>query len=248
MSSFHEKFEQYYPYLEEIRRRIFVVFIWFLVLFVLGFFLTVPLFRLVKGYFLIKGASIVTTSPFQFIDLAMSTGMFIALVGTLPLLLYQIFSFLKTGLTTREKRKFLVYIPATLILFVFGFSYGFFTLYSTFDAIAQVNVGLGIQNYWDISKFLSQIFITSVLLGILFQFPLILSFLIKMDLFEVKFLRKKRRHAIVVIFVITSLLPPTDGVSLVVMVLPLIFLYEVTIFMNRRHKPESLQISLIDNE
>lgn len=233
-----DKLKEHAEYLEEIRKRIYVVVIFFLVVFGISFFATVPLFRwariLVEKFLHIPNVSIVTTSPFQFVDLAVSTGIFIALLFTLPVVLFQIFSFLRAGLTKKEKKNIVFYIPLTLFLFIFGFCYGFATLYYAITMVAKINVTLGIQNLWDISRFLSQIILTSALLGILFQFPLLLTLLIKIGVIDVSSLRAKRRHAFAFIFIITSLLPPTDGVSLIVMVVPLIVLYEGTIFLNRK--------------
>lgn len=241
-----DKVSEHAQYLEEIRKRIYVIVIFFLVVFGVSFFATVPLFRIARGmvgqYLHIPDVSIVTTSPFQFVDLAVSTGIFMGLLLTLPLLLFQVFSFLRTGLTKKEKKKIIFYIPLTLFLFLFGFCYGFATLYYAITMVAKINVTLGIQNLWDISKFLSQIIITSALLGILFQFPLFLTLLMKVGVVDVNSLRAKRRQAVAFIFIITSLLPPTDGVSLVVMVVPLLVLYEGTIVLNRRKQSYKILI------
>jgi len=59
-----------------------------------------------------------------------------------------------------------------------------------------------------------------------------MTYLIKMGVFDIDFLKKKRRIAIFVIFLFTTLLPPTDGLSLLAMALPLVVLYEATIFVN----------------
>jgi sec-independent protein translocase protein TatC len=186
----------------------------------------------VDRYFHIKNVLIVTTSPFQFVDLAVSTGIFIAILTTLPFIFLQIFSFLRTGLTPKEKKKIVFYIPLIFILFVLGFLYGFASLYYSVNAVAQINLSLGIQNFWDISQFLSQIVVTAALLGVLFQFPLLLTLLISMGIMNVGSLKAKRRHAILAIYIITSLLPPTDGVSLIVMTVPLMIMYETTIWFN----------------
>lgn len=234
MSELGQKFTEYAGYLDDLRRRLHRTALFFLFFFIGGFFATIPLFKLAQPYLPIKDVAIVTTSPFQFLDLAMDTGIFIATVLTLPVILYQVFCFLKDGLVKKEKVIFMLLIPVAFVLFVGGFSYGFAIIYYSFSAIAQINIGIGIQNYWDISKFLSQIILTSVLLGIIFLFPLVLSLLVKLNFMDTKFLKTHRRHAVFILFVITSLLPPTDGVSLLVMVIPLVLLYELTIICNRR--------------
>ncbi len=230
----NKKFAPYVAYLDELRRRIHRIALFFLFFFIVGFFLTVPLFRFASPYLPIKDVAIVATSPFQFLDLSMDTGIFIAIIATLPIIMYHIFSFLKDGLVRREKIIFILLIPLGLVLFLGGCVYGFSTIYYSFGVIAEINMGLGIQNYWDISKFLSQIILTSVLLGVVFLFPIILSLLMRLNIMDATFLKRHRRHAVLVLFIITSLLPPTDGVSLLVMVVPLILLYELTIMCNRK--------------
>jgi sec-independent protein translocase protein TatC len=234
MSEFTQKLGEYAVYLDELRRRVHRIALFFLLFFVIGFFLTVPLFKLAQPYLPIKGVAIVTTSPFQFLNLSMDTGIFIAIILILPVILHQVFSFLKDGLVHREKVLFMLLIPLGLVLFLGGCAYGFSTIYYSFGVIAQINLGLGIENYWDISKFLSQIILTSVLLGVVFLFPIILSLLMRLNVIDATFLKNHRRHAVLILFIITSLLPPTDGVSLLVMVVPLMLLYELTIICNRR--------------
>lgn len=237
MSEFTQKLTEYAVYLDDLRRRLHRTAFFFLLFFIIGFFLTIPLFRIIHPYLPVKDVAIVTTSPFQFLDLAMDTGIFIATILTLPFAIFQVFSFLKDGLIRREKIIFVLLVPLAFLLFLGGFSYGFAIIYYSFDTIAQLNVRLGIQNYWDISKFLSQIILTSVLLGVIFLFPLILSLLMRLNFINKDFLKKHRRHAIFILFVITSLLPPTDGVSLVIMVMPMLVLYELTIILNRQRNP-----------
>ncbi len=74
--------------------------------------------------------------------------------------------------------------------------------------------------------------ITSALLGLVFQIPIVITLLIRMDIVSVSFLKSKRRLVILLLCILVSLLPPTDGLSLIAMALPLYFLYELTILIN----------------
>lgn len=232
MEGLEQKIAVYYPFLEDIRRRLFNLVIFFIIFFVLGFCLSGQILRIIVGFFKLQDAAIVTSSPFQFFDLAMSVGIYTGLIICFPIFIYHLYNFLKDGLNANEKKVFFILLPVGLILFLAGFAYSFAILYFTLNSIATINVGLGMQNFWDINKFLLQIILTSVLLGVIFQFPIVLTFLIKVGVITSRFLKEKRRHAIVVIFICTSLLPPTDGLSLIIMTLPLMVLYEATIMTN----------------
>jgi len=234
VNNFQKSLSRYGIYLEELRRKLVFLTRVFAVSFVIGFFATSPIIKFVIQNFSIEKVVIVTTSPFQLIDFAMSVGFFFASVITLPIFIYYLYSFLKPGLLPKERRVFLTSLPLSLVLFIFGFLYGGGMLYYGIKLIAKVNNEIGVANYWDINTFVSQIVLTSSLLGILFTFPLVLTFLIRLGFFDINFLKSKRRHTFVGIFVIVSLLPPTDGVSLILMALPLILLFELTVIFNRK--------------
>jgi len=225
---------QYVGYLDEIRRRVLILVKIFAGVFLVGFIATGPLIRLVIEKLAIENVLIVTTSPFQLVNLAMSSGFFLASVIIAPFFAYHLYTFLSPGLLATEKRLFVSLIPLSLVLFFVGFSYGFTTMYFATESIAQLNVSLGVVNYWDIGKFVSEIVLTSSLLGLIFQFPIAITFMIRVGFVRVEFLRSKRRHAIVVIFFLVSLLPPTDGLSLILMALPMWIIYELTILVNSR--------------
>ena len=234
MEGIQKYFVQYGGYLDEIRRRVLFLVKIFASVFVIGFIATSPLIKLFMKHMAIKNVLIVSTAPFQLVNLAMSSGFFLASVITTPFFVYHLYAFLSPGLLPKERKLFISLIPLSLVLFFIGFSYGFATMYYATQSIAQLNVSLGVVNYWDISKFVSEIVLTSSLLGIIFEFPIVITFLIKIGVTGVEFLRSKRRHAVVAIFILVSLLPPTDGLSLLLMALPMVVIYELTILVNSK--------------
>jgi sec-independent protein translocase protein TatC len=222
------------PYLDDIRSRLYRLAIIFTAIFIVGFFSTKFILRFILSFFNIQNVTIATTSPFQFADLSINIGLFLAFVICCPILVYNIYMFLRPALTGKERLIFLSLIPLTILLFIIGFLYGFLIMYYALVLLAQINDFIGIQNIWDIGMFLSQIVSTATLLGILFQFPIIFTFVIRSGLISVESLREKRRISVLIIFIFTSLLPPTDGLSLIAMALPLILLYEFTIYANSK--------------
>ncbi len=235
MTTVEHYFAEYGIYLEDVRRRLLIVIKTFIGIFIAGFFFTSFLMKTMIHLLNFKDVSIVITSPFQMVDIAMSTGFFVASVIIAPIIVYQIYSFLSPGLLPKEKRLFILLIPIALILFFIGFSYGFMTLYFGINMIAEINVSLGAVNYWDIGKFISDIVLTSSLLGLIFEFPIVITFMIRIGILNSLFLRAKRRIAYFLIFIFVSLLPPTDGLSLVLMAAPMLLIYELTILINSRY-------------
>ena len=236
MESFQENIKKFLPYLDDLRNKLYYSAIIFATVFIGGFFSTGIVIRYFVNTFKIEGVVISTTSPFQLTDLAVDLGIFFALIITVPIVIFQLYSFVFPGLSKKEKKMLLLSIPICLLLFGSGFIFGATMLFYAFKIIAIINQSLGIKNIWDIASYLSQIFITSTLLGLLFQFPLVLTGLVKLNLFNVSSLKKKRRLAYFIVFIIVSLLPPTDGLSLIAMSLPLVLLYEITILINKNPK------------
>jgi len=220
--------------LEDLRHRLYRVVILFAIFFLVGFLSTGMILKKLLAIIHLGQVTITTSSPFQFADLAMDFGFFLAIIVCVPYIIYSFYIFIVPALTKNEKIKLLKSVPFSIGLFIIGFSYGFFILYYTLDLLASINISLGIANFWNISQFLSEIFITSALLGLVFEFPIFLTLLIKLRIITLQTLKNNRRIAYFMIFVLVSLLPPTDGLSLIAMASPLVLLYEVTVLLNNK--------------
>ncbi len=233
MSKLDAYIAEYGIFLEDLKRRIIILVKLFVAVFIVSFLGTGFIVKTAIRLLNFENVSIVISSPFQMVDIAMSTGFFIASVFITPVTIYHIYAFLSPGLRSKEKKLFILLIPVALLLFFVGFIYGFLVLYVGINMIAQINVSLGVVNYWDIGKFISDIVVTASLLGLIFQFPIIITFLSNIGVINPATLRKHRRLAYFLIFIFVSLLPPTDGLSLILMALPMLLIYELTILVNR---------------
>ena len=226
--------EKFLPFLEDLRERLYRGVVLFIVFFFGGFFSAGIILKKILNLVHIDQVIITTSSPFQFVDIAMDVGFFLAIMVSVPYIIYSFYAFIAPALTRNEKIQLFKSIPLSMGLFIVGFFYGFFILYYGLGLLASMNISLGIANFWDIGRFLSQMFITSALLGLIFEFPLFLSLLIKLGIITPQILKNNRRVAYFLTVCLTALLPPTDGVSLIAMALPLVLLYEGTILLNNK--------------
>lgn len=226
----------YGPYIDDAWKRIYRTAILFIFLLAAGFLGAGLAIKHLIDLFNLSSVTLVTVSPFQFLDLSIDIGLFFAFIFSVPYLIGQLYAFLRPAVSRRERYVFLSILPISFLLFVCGFAYGFFALYLGLKALASLNLQYGLKNYWDIGLFVSQIFTTALLLGILFQFPIIMSILIRLGAASQKLLKKKRRLAYAIITIGVALLPPTDGLSMLIMVLPFVLMYELVILFARREK------------
>ncbi len=222
------------PYVEELRRRIIFLVLFFVTLFFFGFAFSATFIKGLVIFFGAPGVSYIVTSPFQAIALSVDIGLSIALIFFLPLLLAEIYEFVAPALTRKEKKMVIGYTILSMSLFIVGFCYGVAILHYAVETITSFNTGLGLENLWDVSTFFSQILLTSVLLGFLFQFPLVLWLLLRLGIVTIEFLAAQRRLVIASTVIIVALLPPTDGLSLLVMAAPLIGLFELVLLVGKR--------------
>lgn len=224
---------KYSPFFKEIKKRFIVTLVIFVLALIAGFIFYENIIRFIVSLLRLDGVNIVFTSPFQFLSLAMTSAMLVAIIVVLPLIIYQIMSFLRPALRKNEFKIIVTFIPFSIILFVSGFGFGLVIMRYIIEIFYQKSLELNIGNFLDISNLLSQVLITSALMGLAFQFPIILTILIRLEIISYKFLENYRLWAYIASLIFAAFLPPTDLLSLFLLCLPLIFLFEVTIIINK---------------
>lgn len=207
--------------------------LFFLVAALLGFIYYEQVIDFSLKIFRLEGVNIAFTSPFQFINLAVSSALAVGVVVSLPLLAYQVFSFLRPALTKREHRFIMTLVPLAIILFAGGFFYGVGVMKYVLGLFYQKATELNIGNLLDVSSLLSQIIITSAFMGAAFEFPIVLTGLMSLNVIGYHKVASQRSLVYLICLVFASLLPPTDVLSLALLTLPLIFLFESTLVLNR---------------
>jgi sec-independent protein translocase protein TatC len=224
---------KYYPYFLEIRKRIFLVVAVFLVGGFIGFFFYEKFILLISDLLQVPGVNIVVTSPFQFLNLALNASLIFGFVLAFPLIIAQVLGFLRPALTDDEYKKIIALIPIGFILFIIGFAYGAVMMRYVVFLFYEKSVELDIGNILDISMLLSKILITSTLMGIAFQFPIVLTILMRLRIVRFSDIQKQRALAWTASIFFAAFLPPTDLLSLALLTLPLVFLFETTLILNK---------------
>lgn len=223
----------YFPYFLEIRKRLFFILSVFLIASVLGFIYYDKLIPAALKLFALEGVNIVFTSPFQFLTLAVTAGLTVGIIAVFPFIIYQVLSFLKPALKSYEFNRILHFLPLSITLFVGGFAFGMAMMRYVLVIFYTRSQALDIGNFLDVSKLLSQILLTSVLMGVAFQLPIVLTLLIRLGVLKYKQVVEKRLLAYALSLIFAALLPPTDLISLIFLFLPIALLFEITLLLNR---------------
>lgn len=231
--SLEASINKYSPFMMEIRKRLLFAFSIFLISGIIGFTYYEKIVRVVLKLLNLQGVNIVFTSPFQFVNLAISSALIVATVATFPFILIQLLSFLEPALKKREYKSILRLLPLGILLFGLGFYFGLMMMKYVVSLFTQKALELNIGNFLDISKFLSTVLSTSVLMGIAFQYPIVLAVLAQLGIVKYEMLKKQRVYAYTASLVFAALLPPTDILSLALLTLPLVILFETTLILIR---------------
>ena len=146
-----------------------------------------------------------------------------------PVLIYQLWKFISPGLKVNEKKYVFPIVFFSFSSFVIGISFGYFVLIP-FSLEFFSSIGMGnVENNYSIQYYFS--FLSWLLLGsgVIFQLPVVSLMLSALGLLTPAFMRHYRRHSIVSIFILSSFITPPDPVSMLIMAVPLILLYELSI-------------------
>jgi sec-independent protein translocase protein TatC len=224
---------KYSPFFKEARKRVLFILSVFAVATVTGFIFYEKILKLLVNILSLKGINIVFTSPFQFINLAINCGVSVGLVVVFPLVIAQVLAFLKPALKKKEYKMIVMFLPFSIILFLIGFTFGFIIMKWQIEIFLARSVVLGIGNVLDISKLLAIVLLTSALMGIGFQFPIVLLLLMRLGLINLQQLSKKRPWVYLGSFIFAILLPPDSILADIFLSLPLIALFELTLILHR---------------
>jgi sec-independent protein translocase protein TatC len=174
----------------------------------------------------------------QAIDVTENISVFmqVSLIGgivlAMPVIVYQVIRFVVPGLTNDEKRYLWIIVPSASLLFVAGVAFAFFVMLP--NAVPFLTSFLGIPTKPRPETYFG--FITKLMfwIGVSFQTPLILAFLARLGIISPQLLTKYRRHAIVFEAVLAAVITPTvDPVNMMLVMAPLVILYELGIFLSR---------------
>lgn len=218
-------------HLEELRRRI-VVAVAALVLFsVVGYFLSPKILAAIHAS--LPGVDfLIFTSLSEAFFVTIKIALYVGLVLALPVVFWQIWSFVAPALEPREKLLVGTLLPFIYLLFVGGLAFAFFVALPWTVRFFMSYAGPGLKPFLSIDDYLSFLFSMGLAFGLVFQLPLVILALTKIGLVKVEFLRRNRKYAILVIFVAAAIITPgTDMVSQIIMALPLMVLYELSIIL-----------------
>lgn len=174
------------------------------------------------------------------IKLSFFGGLFLAL----PVVLYQVWAFISSGLHLKEKRYILIYLPSSILLFLAGAGFCYLLVLPLGVKLLLSYGGESLVPMISIRAYLSFVMMLLISFGTIFVLPLAILFLTRIGLIKPGLLTKNRRYAILLIFILAAVITPTvDIVTQLFLAVPLFLLYELSIIISRLATPKKTENS-----
>lgn len=217
-------------HLAELRNRLIVSAIFFVVFFFVGFIYVKDIFNFFASDIDIK---LNITSPADTIWVYLTIAGISALILTIPVLSLQLWLFIRPALTPHERKVSLSYVPAVFLLFMFGLGFGYFMFVKLIlPFLLSLNDGM-FNELFTVDRYFSFLFRVTLPFALLFELPIIIMFLTSLGIVTPTFLQRTRKYAFFIILVIGALITPPDIILQLVVAIPLYLLYEISIYLSK---------------
>ncbi|MDO4525035.1 MAG: twin-arginine translocase subunit TatC [Bacteroidales bacterium] len=162
----------------------------------------------------------------------MQVSIIIGIICVSPYILYSIFAFVSPALYENERKYARLLVVVGYIMFMIGVALCYFLIFPlTIRFLGDYQVSDDVANIITLSSYIDTLTMLTLMLGIVFELPILCMLLGKMGILTANFMKEYRRHAIVIILIVAAIITPTtDVMTLMLVTLPIYLLYEISIF------------------
>jgi sec-independent protein translocase protein TatC len=174
--------------------------------------------------------NLISLKPTQQLMNAIWSSFILGIILSFPYLVWELWRFISPGLTTKEVKSSKGFIFIASFLFFCGIAFSFYVIAPiSIHFLYNYQISDLIQNNFTLDSHIG--LVTNMLLGvsILFELPVLIYFLTKIGLVTPEFLKKYRKHALVVVLILAAIITPPDIASQVIVAIPILILYEISI-------------------
>lgn len=221
-------------HLTELRSRLIKILIGLIFTFIIGLFMSKPVILYLQN----SEQAHLTMNAFRISDpfnVFLQFAFIIGIVLISPVILYQLWAFISPGLHEQERKITLSYIPLAVILFLLGIAFSYFILFPfVLRFMTNLSHSLNINNVIGINEYFNFLIQITIPFGILFQMPILVMFLTRLGIITPKVLKDIRKYAYFILIVIAGIITPPELISQLMVTVPLIILYEISVMISKR--------------
>jgi len=195
------------------------------------------------GKWLSTDALCIGTAPLEIINIQMSgqflvhiyVSIMMALVVAFPYLLWEIWSFIRPALLPKEKKYSKGVVFFSTVLFMIGMLFSYFLIVPlTINFFSSYQVSASVNNTITLNSYISTVVSLTLATGLVFELPIVVFFLTKVGILTPAFMRKNRKYVLVILLTVAAIITPPDIFSQILVTIPLMGLYEFSIFISAR--------------
>lgn len=220
-------------HLGELRKRLIYVLSIFILGLIAGFFVADPVYHYLTKAETAKGFVLHAFSFWDGIGIYMKIAGLFSIIITLPFTVYQIWKFVSPGLRPQERKASLKYVPYVFLLFLVGVAFSYYVVFPMALAFTTtITEKMGLVETYGMKQYFSFLFGIVLPVSLLFELPLLIMFLTGLRILNPIRLRKMRRISYFVLIFIAVVITPPDFISDLLVMIPLLLLYEISVFLS----------------
>ena len=163
------------------------------------------------------------------------TSITVGIVVAFPYIIFEFWRFISPGLHKNERRNSRGFIIIASLLFFTGVLFGYYVVTPlSINFLGNYRVSEQVFNDFDLSSYTSLVRTSVLASGLIFELPIIMYFLTKIGVVTPEYLKKYRKFALVIVLILSAIITPPDIASQVIVAVPVIILYEISIIISRR--------------
>ncbi len=206
-----------------------------------GDFFTYEMFCKIGHFFGFESAFCAEELPFTIQSRTMAgqfsahiwTSIWAGVIIAFPYVLYEVWKFISPALYENERKLARGFILIASLLFFIGVLFGYYLITPlSVNFLGSYSVSPEVKNQIDIDSYISVVRSSVISCGIVFELPIIIYFLTKLGVVTPDFMRKYRRHALIVVLIVAAIITPPDVASQIIVSIPIMLLYEISIFIS----------------
>ena len=162
------------------------------------------------------------------------TSIYAGIIIAFPAILWFLWNFISPALYRNEKKYAIGFMLSTVVLFLLGTLFGYYIVVPmSVSFLANYYISDLVSNQIDISSFIGLVRSACIASGLLFLLPVIIFFLSKFGITSPGFLRKYRKHTLIIVLIVAAIITPPDVISQIIVTIPIMVLYEISILISR---------------
>lgn len=221
-------------HVQELRKRVLFVTYFFVAALLIGFYFAKPLVHYLQNAPWLEMTEMHAFNVTDPLRIYLTMIVIIAFILVLPVILYQFWAFVSPGLYEKERQVTLIYIPIAFILMIIGMVFSYFIVVPYIVKFTfNLSVEMGIVTTIGINDYFGFLVRTVLPFGIIFQMPILVLFMTQLGIITPMFLKKNRKYAYFILFVLAAIIAPPDVMTHFLLTLPMILLYEISITVSK---------------